>query len=237
MSRKLVAIDCQVESKKEYSKHDAAIVIDVIRSTTVAATVVETGRRCFFAPNVEEALMISKQLDNPLLMGEIGGSMPYGFDLKNSPVEIQKRKEKARPIILVSSSGIPLLVSLKGCSSLYVACLRNWTATVNQLATQFNCVDVLAAPTRGEFREEDKLCCSWIAAGLISLGYVCADKRTKQLVDDWKNQPVEICGQGNSAKYLNDTKQSKDLDFVIKHVNDFNFALIVRGNEIVKVPS
>jgi 2-phosphosulfolactate phosphatase len=232
---KKVAIDCLTESSKRYNQHEAAIVIDVIRSTTVASTVVETGRRCFFAPNVEEAVVIAKQLDNPLLMGEIGGNMPYGFDLKNSPVDLQEREERIRPIVLVSSSGIPLLASLKGCNSLFIACLRNWTATVNQLSTQYNYIYVLAAPTRGEFREEDKLCCAWITAELLNLGYKCADKKTENMVNEWKNQPVEICGKGNSAKYLRDTGQKKDLDFILTHVNDFNCALTVKGNEIVKL--
>lgn len=234
MTRK-VAIDCLTTSSKSYGKNEAAVVIDVIRSTTVAASILETGRRCFFAPDVEGAFQIAKQLDNPLLMGEIGGYMPYGFDIRNSPLEIQNRKDLARVVVLVSSSGIPLLSSLKACGSTFVACLRNWVATANQLAPRYNHVDVLAAPTRGEFREEDKLCCAWIAAHLISQGYECADQKTEQLVDEWKNQPVDVCGTGNSAKYLRETGQESDLEFILNHVNDFNHTLKATGNEIAKL--
>jgi 2-phosphosulfolactate phosphatase len=231
---KKVAIDCLTDSSKSYGKQDAAVVIDVIRSTTVATTVIETGRKCFFAPNVEEAVTIAKQLENPLLMGEIGGNMPYGFDLRNSPVDITNRKDTTRPVVLVSSSGIPLLSSLNACNSLFVACLRNWTATVNQIAPEYNNVDVLAAPTRGEFREEDKLCCAWIAAGLIKQGFEPADEKTKQLIEEWKNQPADVCCSGNSAKYLRETGQENDLEFIISHTNDFNYALLAKGNEIIK---
>lgn len=231
---KKVAIDCLIESSKSYSKQDAAVVIDVIRSTTVATTIIETGRKCFFAPNVEEAVAIAKQLQNPLLMGEIGGNMPYGFDLRNSPVEIKGRKDTMRPVVLVSSSGIPLLSSLKTCESLYVACLRNWTATVDQIAPEYTNVDVLAAPTRGEFREEDKLCCAWIAAGLTKHGYEPADEKTKQLIEEWHDQPVDVCCKGNSAKYLRETGQENDLEFIINHTNDYNHALLVKQKEIMR---
>jgi phosphosulfolactate phosphohydrolase-like enzyme len=234
---KRVAIDCITESSKSYSKEEAVIVIDVIRSTTVAATVVETGRRCFFASTVEDALVIARQLNYPLLMGEIGGNMPYGFDLKNSPVDIQKRRDVTRPIVLVSSSGIPLLASLKNCQSAFVACIRNWKATVTQIASHYNQIDVLAAPTRGEFREEDKLCSAWIAADLINHGYECADNKTKQIVDEWRNQTVDVCSKGNSAKYLRDTGQEKDLEFILNHINDFNYTLIAKDNEITKLKS
>ncbi len=113
MSRKSVAIDCLAESLHHYGEGCAVVVVDVIRSITVAATVVESGRRCFFAPSVEAALLLAKQLDNPLLVGEMGGGMPYGFDVNNSPVEIESRRDISRPAIIVSSSGIPLLCSLR----------------------------------------------------------------------------------------------------------------------------
>jgi len=234
---KVVAIDCLAESQKQYGNETAVVVIDVIRSTTVAATVPQTGRRCFYAPTVEAAVFLTKKLYRPLLMGEVGGNMPYGFDLKNSPVDIQRYPEKSRPVILVSSSGIPLLYSLKNCNSLYVACLRNYTATVNRIALLYNRVELLGAPTRGEFREEDKLCCSWIAAGLMNAGFSCEDKKTLQLVNNWKDKSVKVCGEGNSAKYLLETRQKKDLNFILKHVNDLSYALAVKGDEIVTLPT
>jgi len=228
-------VDCIAESSKHYDEETAVVVIDVIRSTTVAATVIESGRRCFYAPTVEAAVLLSKHLCKPLLVGEVGGNMPYGFDFKNSPVDIKKYPAEPRPVILVSSSGIPLLDSLRNSSSLFVACLRNYGATINHLAKRYSRVELFGAPTRGEFREEDKLCCSWIAAGLIKAGFACKDTETQQLVDNWKDKSAKVCGEGNSAKYLIETKQRKDLDFILKHVNDLNFAFKIKGDEIIKI--
>ena len=235
VSRKSVGIDCLAESLDHCGEGCAVVVVDVIRSITVAATVIESGRRCFFAPSVEAALLLAKRLDRPLLVGEMGGSMPYGFDINNSPVDIESRKDIFRPAIIVSSSGIPLLCSLRNCNSVYVACLRNYGATINHLAGLYNHVDVLGAPTRGEFREEDQLCCAWIAAGLIEAGYAPKDDKTAELVNRWRDKPVTVCAEGKSAEYLRKTGQTKDLDFILRHINDLNLPLTVKDDEIVKV--
>ena len=237
MSRKTVAIDCLSEAAHPLSDGCAFVVVDVIRSITVAATAVESGRKCFFAPSVEASFLLAKHLDNPLLVGEIGGSMPYGFDMNNSPVEIESRKDILRPAIMVSSSGIPLLYSLRGCNSVYVACLRNYGATVKHLAELFSRVVVLGAPTRGEFREEDQLCCAWIADGLMKTGFVTEDNKTATIVNLWKDKPVAVCGEGKSAEYLRRSGQVKDLDFILCHVNDLNSALLIKNDEIVKSQS
>jgi 2-phosphosulfolactate phosphatase len=234
LSRKSVAIDCLSESLCNYDEGCAVVVIDVIRSITVAATAIESGRKCFFAPSVEAAFLLAKTLDYPLLVGEMGGSMPYGFDMNNSPVEIEVRKDILRPAIMVSSSGIPLLFSLRDCNSVYVACLRNYGATVKHIAGLYNRVVVLGAPTRGEFREEDQLCCAWIADGLMKDGFVPEDIRTVEIVNIWKDKPVAVCGEGKSAEYLRRSGQVKDLDFILSHINDLNSVLSINNNEIVK---
>jgi len=235
VSRKSVAIDCLAESLHNYGEGCAVVVVDVIRSITVAATAIESGRRCFFAPSVEASLLLARRLDSPLLVGEVGGSMPYGFDVNNSPVEIESRRDISRPAILVSSSGIPLLYSLRNCNSVYVACLRNYGATINHLIGLYSRVEVLGAPTRGEFREEDQLCCAWIAAGLMKAGYTSEDDKTVELVNRWKDKPVKVCAEGKSAEYLRKTGQTRDLDFILRHVNDLDMTLVVRNDEITGI--
>jgi 2-phosphosulfolactate phosphatase len=235
VSRKSVAIDCLAESLHHYGEGCAVVVVDVIRSITVAATAVESGRGCFFAPSVEAALFLARRLDKPLLVGEVGGNMPYGFDINNSPVEIERRRDISRPAIVVSSSGIPLLYSLRNCNSVYVACLRNYGATVNHLVGRYSYVTVLGSPTRGEFREEDQLCCAWIADGLVKAGYTPEDDKTLEIVNRWKDKPVKVCAEGKSAEYLRKSGQLRDLEFILRHVNDLDLPLVVRNDEITRI--
>jgi len=237
MSGSSVVIDCFHESVRDYRKGYAVVAVDVFRATTTAITAVETGRRCFFAPSVETALCLARQLDNPLLVGEVGGNMPYGFDVNNSPAEIAKRTDILRPMILVSSSGTELLYYVKDCDSGYVACFRNYGAIIDHLIDRHSHVAVIGARTRLEFREEDQMCCAWIAAGLMKAGYKLDDDRTVEVVDRWREAPVEACTKGKSAEYLRKSDQTKDLEFILNHVNDLDSTFMIKHNEIVRIPA
>ena len=116
-----VVIDCLPESAERYRDRYAIVVVDVIRATTVATTAVSMGRRVFPAKTTDDASVIAATLKDPLLVGELGGNMPYGFDLTNSPVQITARKDVHRPMVLVSSSGTQLLLNAVGSKAIYLA--------------------------------------------------------------------------------------------------------------------
>src|SRR5213596_2458176 len=109
MMRKTVVIDCFPESLVSYRKGYAVVAIDVIRATTTATTAVALGRRCFPVPSLEAAVPLAARLESPLLIGELGGNMPYGFDLNNSPAALSLLRPDERPLILISTSGTQLL--------------------------------------------------------------------------------------------------------------------------------
>jgi 2-phosphosulfolactate phosphatase len=106
---------------------------------------------------------------------------------------------------------------------------------VNQIIGRHNRVLIVGAHTRGEFREEDQLCCAWIGSGLAKAGYSPEDDRTAKIVDKWKTSSVEVCAQGKSAKYLRESGQLKDLDYILKHVDDLNAVFVIKDTEIVKI--
>ena len=116
---KTVVIDCFPESARHYSEAYTIVAVDVIRATTTAITSVNLGRRCFAVPNIEAALPLAARLSDPLLVGELGGNMPYGFHLTNSPAQIATRDYDAkRPMILLSSSGTQLIHNAKNAPAL-----------------------------------------------------------------------------------------------------------------------
>ena len=102
---KTVVIDCFPESVHRYVEYGAIVAIDVIRATTTAVTAVATGRRCFPVPSLDAAWVLKRMLDDPLLVGEVDGTMPEGFDLNNSPFELARHPDVHRPAILLSSAG------------------------------------------------------------------------------------------------------------------------------------
>ena len=60
------------------------------------------------------------------------------------------------------------------------------------------------------------------------------DDKTAELVNRWKDKPVTVCAEGKSAEYLRKTGQTKDLDFILRHVNDLNLPLTIKDDEVVK---
>ena len=230
-----VVIDCFPESARKYGEGWAVVAVDVIRATTSAVTVAATGRRCFTVESLETAYALAAQFETPLLVGELAGDMPAGFDMNNSPVELLARTDRERPAILLSTSGTRLIYETREADARILACLRNWSYTAEWLAGRYDRIAVIGAGSRGEFREEDQLCCAWVAGALMESGYE-ADERTAAVVERWRGAPVEACAGGNSARYLRRSGQEKDLAFVLTHVADLQMVFVIRGLEVVGLP-
>ncbi len=232
-----VVIDCFPESLSKYAKGYAIVAIDVVRATTTAVTAVALGRRCFAVPSVEAAVSLAPGLPDPLLVGELGGSVPYGFHLQNSPASLALRTDIDRPVILLSTSGTRLMCGGTGSQPVYVACLRNYRATAAQLIAGHPTVAIIGAGARGEFREEDQLGCAWVAELLLEAGYAPEDERTAEIVRRWKGASIDGITLGASAEYLRRTGQLRDLDFILGHVDDVDDAFVMEGNQVVAQPA
>jgi 2-phosphosulfolactate phosphatase len=228
-----VVIDCFPSSVEKYTTGYAVVAIDVIRATTSAITAVMAGRRCFPVATLADAQRMKSKLGNCLLAGELNGDVPAGFDLNNSPAELAEIDDQFLPIVLLSTSGTQLMSSSSKCDSAYVACFRNYKAVASSLLTQFKNVAVIGAGSRNEFREEDQMCCAWIAEELINAGYQTESRQTDEIVERWSGAPPEACLEGNSAKYLRRTGQLRDLEFVRQHINDVECAFVMSDDEVI----
>jgi 2-phosphosulfolactate phosphatase len=214
------------------------VVVDVIRATATAVTGVAPTRRCFLTPSLEAATSLVERLENPpLLAGELGGHKPRGFDLTNSLAAVALRSDTSRPMILLSTSGTKVLCeAAKECDAVYAACLRNYSAQVRFLAARHRKVAVIGAGTRGEFREEDQMCCAWIAEGLITLGYKPRGEQTvKLLLERWSGCPVDAFLSSKSVEYLKRTAQLGDLYFILEHIDDVDAVFALKNGEITAV--
>src|SRR5260370_30712968 len=87
--QKTVVIDCFPESLASYQDGYAIVAVDVIRATTTAVTAVALGRKCFPVPSLESAVPLAARLTNPLLVGELGGSIPYVFHFTKYPAGLE----------------------------------------------------------------------------------------------------------------------------------------------------
>jgi 2-phosphosulfolactate phosphatase len=94
-------------------------------------------------------------------------------------------------------------------------------------------VAVIGAGNRGEFREEDQMCCAWIAERLLGAGYLPEDGETADIVKRWSKAPVNAWTFGKSAAYLRRSGQTEDLDFILRKIADLNAPFMLRNGEVV----
>jgi 2-phosphosulfolactate phosphatase len=207
------------------------VAVDVFRATTTACTALASGRRCFPVASVSEAFERGRDL-GAVLAGEQGGCLIEGFDLNNSPAELILRDDIDRPLVLLTSSGTELLHAAAGADAVFAACLRNANAQARRLRDRDADVAVIGAGTRDEVRMEDELCCARVAEGLIDGGFT-PDARTVDAVRRWAGVPVEECAKGRSAAFLRQSGQERDIDFVVRHVDDVDAVYVMRDHELV----
>lgn len=212
----------------------AIVGMDVIRATSTAVTAVAAGRRCFPVPSLEAAVPLAARLDNPLLVGELGGNMPYGFHLQNSPAEMDRRVELERPVILLSTTGTRLLCEGAAIGVTYAACMRNTRAQAERLIANHERVLLLAGESRAEFREEDRLCCGRIAQLLLDAGYEPQNAFVEQIAKHWGSAPTDAFLNGHSVQYLAATGQYHDVKFILEHVDDLDAVFMMRNGELVQ---
>jgi 2-phosphosulfolactate phosphatase len=234
--RNSVVIDCFPQAAARYRKGYAVVAIDVVRATTKAITVVASGCRCCPVPTLGAARELGSRLGEALLAGEEAGIMPDGFDINNSPTQFLAQTPNDRPVVLLSSTGTKLCCEAARADAVFLACLRNYESAAAHLAGNFSNVAVIGAGSRGEFREEDQMCCAWVAERLMQFGYAPRDRNTLDLVRRWSGKPVDAWLWNKSANYLRSSGQLADLEFILEHVSDLSAPFMLLNGEVAAGP-
>jgi 2-phosphosulfolactate phosphatase len=92
----------------------------------------------------------------------------------------------------------------------------------------------MAAPRLvGEFREEDQMCCAWLAGSLRTFGYRPKDETTAEIIEWWRGARTDDWIKGKSAAYLRNSGQIEDLEFILDHIDDLQAAFSLRDGEVV----
>src|SRR5882724_7297849 len=229
-------IDSLPEAALRYRSGWAVVAVDVIRATTMAITAAATGRKCYPVDSLEAAFDLAARFHDPLLAGEIKGQKVPDLDMNNSPSELEGRRDRHRPLVLLSSSGTRLILNARGCDMLYLACFRNSLSTgCRILSEKHSRVALLGAGSRGEFREEDQICCAWIGALLLRAGYKPENEATVEVLGRWANAKASACLISKSVEYLRKSGQLADLRFILERIDDLDETFILRNDEVVTV--
>jgi len=150
---------------------DVAVVIDVLRMTTTAATLLGGGMRCLTIIAEADAALTHAAGSGALLFGERMG-LPYpGFDGGNSPTEHDGRDYGGRSAILCTTNGSRAVGLVANARHVLLGAIVNAPA-VARLAAHLasDRVTLVCAGTNGEISLDDVLGAGCIAVELVRLG-------------------------------------------------------------------
>ncbi len=143
-----------------------AIVIDVLRATTVIATALANGaKRVVPVRDIDEALALKQRFGaDTILGGERNNARIDGFDLGNSPEEYVAARVAAKPVVLATTNGTRAVhVAAQHSVRLYTAALINATAVAERACRDGHSIVAVCAGTEGRFSLED-----WVCAGALA---------------------------------------------------------------------
>jgi 2-phosphosulfolactate phosphatase len=145
------------------------VVVDVLRAFTVAALALASGAaalRC--VATVEQAMALRASHPGSLVIGEVGGRRPEGFDLGNSPSMLDAAAVQGRLLIQRTSAGTQgLVAAAPRASALFAAAFVCAGATARAVAA-LEPQEVTFVVTGVDHRDgdEDRACADYITAVL-----------------------------------------------------------------------
>jgi phosphosulfolactate phosphohydrolase-like enzyme len=228
--RQTLRIDALAESVFRHVDH-AVVCIDVFLSSTTTVTSVALGRRTLIAASAEEARVRARGLSDAILAAEPGLARPRDFDGASGPKALEGRGDVARPLVLVSPAA-QLLLNAQGSPAVYVACLRNMSATADVLAERHEKVVLVGAGFGGDVRYEDQMAAAWIAAKLIERGFEAEGPDTVREVQRWGNADISLAALSRGAEHLRKQGHQADLEFALGRVDDLDVTCRYSGGEL-----
>ena len=217
-----------------------AVVIDVLRATSVITTALDNGATCIVpVKTVEEAnsLFAVSEPTKTLRGGERNSLKIDGFDLANSPLEYKKKTVEGKTVILTTTNGTNAINNVKGADEVVLACFRNAAAVVSVIAR--NDVVIVCAGTEGNFSLDDGLCAGMLIELLKQKTEVETDDLGLLLTHYYNNSKANLLGALAGCFHL------KRL-FTLGFYDDIRFCLetncvatvpVLREGKIIKYPT
>ncbi|MBL6724963.1 MAG: 2-phosphosulfolactate phosphatase [Rubripirellula sp.] len=144
---------------------DLAVVIDVLRATSVIVTALNSGaKQVTTCGTVDEARhFASKSPGRSLLCGERNCKKIDGFDLGNSPLEYVPEIISGAEIFLTTTNGTRAIESMSEVPSVAIASFLNLSSVVEKVLA-YKTVCIVCAGTNDQVTLEDVL----LAGALVS---------------------------------------------------------------------
>lgn len=196
---------------------DTAVIIDVLRATTVMVTALNSGAsKIIPVLSPEEALCIKADHKNVLLGGERKAELIAGFDLGNSPLSYTPEVVAGKTIVMTTTNGTRAILNSHSAQHRYVACFLNAAQIARQLMNHQHIV-LICSGADDHFTLEDALCAGYIVCLLKQLdtGLIMSDFATAMmsLYNSSSFDVRMVASQGRHYKVLESKGFHDDLNF------------------------
>lgn len=214
---------------------DTSIMVDALRASTTITLALNNFNEIIPCFTPEEAFELKKEI-NGIIAGERSGKRVEGFDVGNSPKDVENYDTDIETLILTTSNGTRILKDMD--STVLVGSMVNAKAVgYKSVEIAENEIDVVMAGYKGNFALED-----FLAAGEI-LYWVCDRLNNECEISDYAKAAImasrdyDALKKGfyncNSGRKLSRLKSKKDIDYcVLKNISE-NVAIY--ENNILKL--
>ena len=138
-----------------------AIVIDVFRAFTTAAIAFDRGAtQITLVAEANDALELHRSGVGDLLMGEVDGKRPEGFDFGNSPYEISTADVAGKSLVQSTRAGTVGVAAAENADTIYLGSFVVAQATADAIRRAApDVVSIIAMGDQGRVRsDEDEHC-------------------------------------------------------------------------------
>ena len=142
-----------------------AVIIDVLRAFTTAGVAFERGAlRIVMTAEVSNALRLKRRGVGDLVMGEVGGKRPEGFDFGNSPWELSRADVRGKTLIQSTRAGTVGIAAARKARRIYAASFAVAGATARAILRDRPAVVSIVAMGQdaAERSDEDELCALYL---------------------------------------------------------------------------
>lgn len=201
----------------DYGTHDAAIVVDAVRSGATLAVIAANGNPpIYLAASARDALEYrDRERPTAWAGGELDGLPLPGFQFGNSPREVAEMEFAGREIVFGTVNGPRAAQMATAAKHVSMASFFNLTAAAERaVGADPESVKVVCAGSHLQFALDDAVCAGLIAKRLIEMGGEAEDSALAgiALAETYEDLPAML-RISDSGRRLMAIGLEADLDF------------------------
>jgi len=165
---KIDVIGSATQVNAESVRGKTAVIIDVLRATSVMVTALANGaKQVIPVISPEEAFVMKEKMGDAVLLGGERDAIPItGFDYGNSPLQYTRDVVAGKTIVMTTTNGTLAINNAADADQLIIASFLNAEEVVKCIRDKED-IALICSGTDGQFTLEDALCAGYLIEQLL----------------------------------------------------------------------